>query len=98
LLILYADESGQIVRLVPAEQTRAASVEPGHQLRLPDGAVLSPGRGCEWVVALFSTASLSNQEAAAAVARMLQRRHGCRLSAEAAGLPGVSIQTVQVQR
>lgn len=98
LMVMYVDEAGEIVRLVPAERTHSTSIRPGQQVRLPDGAVLSPGRGCEWVVAFFSTDPLADRQAAQALARMLQDRNGCKLDGSAARLPNATIRIVQVQR
>ena len=98
LMILYADEAAEIIRLFPAKANWAAPLEPGHERRLPDGAVATPGSGCEWVIGLYSEKAFSYQEARLAVGRMLKARNACRLARESLGLEGLDVQVVQVVR
>jgi hypothetical protein len=98
LMILYADEEGEIVRLFPALKPQSAIAAEGKNIRIPDGAELSPGEGCEWVLGLFSDQPFTGDQAREAVGRMLGERKGCRLDASSAKLHGVGIQVIQVNR
>jgi hypothetical protein len=98
LMILYADEEGEIIRLYPALKPHSAAAAEGKNIRIPDGAELSPGEGCEWVVGLFSDRPLTGDSAREAIGRMLGERKGCRLEASSAKLQGVGIQVIQVNR
>lgn len=51
----------------------------GREQRIEDGAQLSEGSGCEWIVALFSDQPL-RESAALEIARdMIAHRSACRL-------------------
>jgi len=98
LMILYADEEGEIIRLFPALEPQSAIADEGKNIRVPDGAKLSPGEGCEWVVGLFSDQPITGDQAREAIGRMLGERKGCRLDASSAKLQGAGIQVIQVNR
>jgi hypothetical protein len=98
LMVLYADEQGEVVRLVPGQSDRSLAVVAGNQVRLADGARTSPGQGCEWVVAMFSERSFSEGEARQAFSRMRAARQGCRLEPRMAELAGVDVQVIRVLR
>ncbi len=98
LMILYIDESGELVRLYPAEDVLSSPVVQGINLSIPDGALVKTGRGCEWVVGIFSRRELSEALLGEAVNRMWARRSSCRLNREAARLDDVDIQVIQVRR
>lgn len=96
LTVLYADGRNAPVRLFPARDPNAAHVVAGTKVAIPDGAVLSAGTDCEWVIGLWSDRSLGSDEAARVVERMVGGRKGCDLAA--AVEPGVAPQVVVVKR
>jgi len=98
LMILYIDESGELVRLYPAEELLSSPVVQGINLSIPDGALVKTGSGCEWVVGIFSRRELSEALLGEAVKKMWARRSSCRLDREAAKLDHVDIQVIQVRR
>jgi hypothetical protein len=98
LMVLYADENGEVVRLVPGLSARSLAVASGEHVRLADGAETSPGQGCEWVVAMFSPRPFTQAEAREALARMREARRDCALDPREAGFAGVEIQVIQVVR
>ncbi len=96
LAIVYVDESQEVVRLHPTDDAFSAPVSPGNGVRLPNGAVINDGRGCEWVVALFSHERLDERGVVSAVKRMVATRSGCELGRS--GLTGVTVQSLGVRR
>ncbi len=96
LTVLYADEKGEVVRLHPSNDGPPQLAEAGTNVRIPDGALISPGQGCEWVIALFSADPLAAQTAIKDGKRMVARRKGCELSPQAA--EGVAVQVLGVKR
>jgi hypothetical protein len=98
LMVGYVDARGEFVRLYPALQEGGAAARAGKDLRLSDGALIIPGQGCEWILGLFSERPIPEPQARLAVRRMWEHRRGCRLDNDAAGLPGVQIQVIQVNR
>jgi len=96
LTILYGEADGDFVRLYPALAGQSAAVEVGSEVRVPDGALISPGQGCEWVVSLFTETPLGAADAEAAVEHMWSTRDGCKLGTH--GLPEAEVQVVEVQR
>jgi hypothetical protein len=98
LMILYMEESGRIVRLYPARSAASGRITIGKNVRIPDGAVLSPGSGCEWIVGLFSEKPLSVDLAKKSVSRMLRLRKGCKLDPGDSRLKKVDLQVIQVIR
>lgn len=73
---LDADGAGILHPLDPSSAVRA-----GERVLLPAGATLTAGDGCEWIVALFSTAPIEADAAQRAVAdaRDLDPTDGCAL-------------------
>jgi len=69
---------------------------PGREVRIPDGAVVGEGNGCEWVIGFWSDEPLLEGAAKTAVARMLAAREGCSLGAPE--LSGVEVRVVGVRR
>ncbi len=98
LLILHIDSTGEIQQLFPAQATQSAAIAAGKKIALPDGAVVSAGKDCEWIVALFAQQDIEPMQAQSALARRFQTRSACRLGAPADKLPGVDIQVFQVTR
>lgn len=54
LMVLYVDDAGEVVRIVPARESRSLAVSAGAELPLPDSAVVGPGEGCEYIVGVFA--------------------------------------------
>ncbi len=79
LTVLFVDDAGEVGKLFPASAKGSAHVQGGTQVRLPDGALLSPGSGCEWVVGLFAPVPLEDDRAVKAVRQMWEARKGCEL-------------------
>jgi hypothetical protein len=98
LTILYVEESLRIVRLYPTLGTPGGQVTLGKNIRIPDGAVLSPATGCEWIVGLFSEQELAEEIAMKSVSRMVKKRRGCTLDAGDSQLKQVAVQVIQVIR
>jgi len=96
LTVLYLDDAGELVRLFPALSQESAALEAGHQVRLPDGALISPGEGCEWVIGIFSRRPVGAVEAEVAARQMWQARQGCRLGE--VKLDQAEVQVLGVQR
>lgn len=96
LTVLYADGHNAPVRLFPARDPNAAHVVAGTKVSIPDGAVLSAGADCEWIIGLFSDRSLAADEANRLAERMVAGRKGCDLAAAAEA--GVEPQVVTVKR
>lgn len=96
LTVLYADGRNPPVRIFPAREPNAAHVVAGSKVAIPDGAALSAGADCEWVIGFFSERSLGSDEAARLAERMVAGRKGCDLAAP--GEPGVDPQVVTVKR
>lgn len=80
LAVLYGDSEGNFVQLFPAQANNSAEIEPGSEIRLPDGAVISPGQGCEWVVGVFSSDAKQRDELQQTLQKMWQNKQGCRLN------------------
>ena len=95
LTVLYADGQGAPVRLFPADAKVSAFVRAGSRVGLRDGAVLSEGSGCEWVVGFFSPEPLTAARAEALARGMVAGRVGCKLAPSGAG---VDARVVTVQR
>jgi hypothetical protein len=53
LTVLFADERAEITRVYPS-RLPAETLPAGVEQPLPDGAVLEPGSGCEWILGIFS--------------------------------------------
>jgi hypothetical protein len=101
LTIMYTDQSGQIVRIFPATADNSAFIEPGDRVRLPDGAKVSTGQGCEWVIGLFSKNNLSDKMSQEIITGMLAERDKCRLKAPDQKLIeqlSIDVQIIQVNR
>ncbi len=96
LTVLYADGHADPVRLFPARSQDAARVQAGNKVSIPDGAVLSGGADCEWVIGLFSDRSITASQAREIAARMVANRHDCTLGSAAD--PSVDVRVVTVRR
>ncbi|MFC1610526.1 zf-HC2 domain-containing protein [Myxococcota bacterium] len=96
LAILYVDGNGDAVRLFPAIEPGSAPIESGEDLRIPDGAVLSPGLGCEWVVGVLSTQAMSESQLGRAVTDMYDGREDCTLGQPSSS--GMDVRVVEVRR
>ncbi len=54
IVILFADEEGQVSQVYPEKGWDR--IDPGVEKALPGGAVMAQGQGCEWLAAFFSHA------------------------------------------
>lgn len=97
LVVLYLDRE-QAVPLVPAAGAESLYVEAGEESSLPDGALITQGKGCEWIVSVFAHEPFSVQEAKDAALRMLDARDGCQLNPNAAKMNNWLIQILEVER
>lgn len=95
LQVLYAGEQ-EVVVIVPSSGGGSVRIEAGREVRLPDGAVVSAGGGCEWFVGLFSRRPIGADEARDTVRRMVTGRSGCSLGE--AHTPDVATWTVGVRQ
>jgi hypothetical protein len=95
LMLLYADAHDAPVRLFPAQGRASAKVQAGERVSVPDGAVLSPGTGCEWIIGFFTRRPLATDEAASIAQRMVSTRQGCTLGTAGAQ---IEAQVVTVNR
>jgi hypothetical protein len=59
LMLLAVDEEGTVTTLHPGQGELSAPIQAGQDVSLPDGAVADEGRGCEWIVAVFSDRPLT---------------------------------------
>jgi hypothetical protein len=102
MMILYADEAGDIVLIYPAQAKTSARIDAGREVRVPDGAVVDPGRGCEWVIGLFSDRPFAIRTAHEVIRRMLEERIGCRIPAripvDMPGMEGAHVHVLRVIR
>ena len=96
LTLLSSDESGQLVRLYPTSAEYSAEVAAGVEVRIPDGAVVGPARGCEWIFALFAPRPIREDAARESLRGMLAARQGCRLGPS--GAQDLLVQTFEVSR
>lgn len=96
LAILYGADSGEVERLYPSGPGPSVAVLAGREVRVPDGAVISAGQGCEWIVGLFSKEPLSSRRAKALVKKMIGGREACTLMDVRD--PGLAVRVVGVQR
>jgi hypothetical protein len=53
LVVLFADERAEVTRVYPS-RLPVETLQAGVEKPLPDGAVLEPGSGCEWIFGIFS--------------------------------------------
>jgi anti-sigma factor RsiW len=90
LMILYAGER-ELVRVFPAATARSAPVAAGREVRIPDGATLSAGTGCEWFFGIWSSRSFDEAEAARRVGALRDRRRGCRVEGSSKGEVNVQV-------
>jgi hypothetical protein len=74
LVVFFSDAGGNISQVFPGGAP--VKVPAGVERPLPDGAVLEPGEGCEWLVALFSTEPLDTEQARRALRRAVRDRDG----------------------
>lgn len=95
LMIWYASET-EAVRIFPAAHAGSERVPPGSELPLRDGATLTPGTGCEWIIGVFSGRPLADADARAVIEGMVARRSACRLTGPSGG--EVATQVVGVGR
>jgi hypothetical protein len=72
LAVLFSDQRGRIVRVFPDRPP--GRVRAGTQWPLPDGAVLEPGEGCEWIVGFFSREPSDVEELGELLRRAVQDR------------------------
>jgi hypothetical protein len=78
LSVLFIDSRENITRVFPGRIP--GRVRPGVERPLPDGAVLEPGEGCEWIVGFFSREPADLEELEALLRRAVQdRRPDCTL-------------------
>ena len=103
MLIFYGEiaDGPQLTRLFPAEgPPGSAPVQAGKAVPVPDGAVVGPGAGCEWVVGLFSEAPIDEAAAQKAVIRWLEQREptAAKCHVEPGELDGVSARIFGVTR
>ena len=95
LTVLYADGHQAPVRLFPARSQDAARILAGNRISIPDGAVLSGGADCEWVIGFFSDRSLSAEQANRIATRMVEARRDCTLGPSADSQVEVRVITVR---
>jgi hypothetical protein len=72
LTVIDRDETGRLTLL-----TDALAIAPGEAVSLPDGAELEPGKGCDWLVAVFSDRPLDRARVEAAVRAAPQVSERC---------------------
>lgn len=95
LVILFSDELGQITRVFPAGPL--VQMPAGVERPLPDGAVLEPGSGCEWIVAFFCKEPVEVNVLNDLLRRAVEaRKPGCILGA--IELDDASLQVVVLRR
>jgi hypothetical protein len=95
LSVLFSDEQGRVVRVFPQGEPRR--VPAGAERPLPDGAVLEPGEGCEWIVAVFSEEPVDPARMAERLRQAVrQRQPDCTLPA--IGGQGDSVQVLILRR
>lgn len=95
LSVLFIDSQGKITWVFPARPP--GRVLSGVERPLPDGAVLEPGKGCEWIVGFFSREPADLEEFETLLRRAVQeRRPDCTLGPME--LEGVSIHALILRR
>jgi len=101
LMILFADPAGAISVLFPAAGEKSAGVLASRDVRLPDGGLLTPGQGCEWIIGLFSLHPFREADVRGPLQTLLARRRGCELTPVEQGkpiLPGFDLQWISIRR
>jgi hypothetical protein len=79
LTVLFGEHQGRFVQLVPAGSKDALSVAAGNEQRLPDGALVSDGQQCEWIIGVFSEQPFLVSDALSVARRMWKSRKRCTL-------------------
>jgi hypothetical protein len=95
LVVLFSDQRGKITRVFPVREP--GWVRAGIQRPLPDGAVLEPGEGCEWIVGFFSQKPSDVEELGEFLRRAVQdRKPDCTLGPMEP--EGISIHALTLRR
>ncbi len=82
IAVFSLDGEHETSLLYPAGGAMSAAIAPGERVPLPDGAIVSRGAGCEWIVAVFSEQSLPVERLTAAISRAEQTSQECHLELE----------------
>jgi len=95
LVVLHVDAEARATVVAPVSGNTPLSVVPGELAPLEDGAVMTPGAGCEWFVAVFSSLPLSPERVAEQVGRADTSRAGCDLAVSVPGARSVRVLPVR---
>ncbi len=95
LMILYADQTGSVTRIFPANRERSAAIVTGQRVRIGDGAQLGEAAECEWLVGLLGRRPFDTREATDLLQARVRARDGCRLGA---GEGDLEARVVRVRR
>ncbi len=94
--LFHLDEVGVITRLVPAASETMLALDPATQAALPDGAILSAGTGCEWLVGFYAQQAIPYQRMIDSLKTSLDHRQGCSLP-HMDNIPA-QVQTISITR
>jgi hypothetical protein len=79
MYLMFADEADTVSTIYPTG--RPVLLPAGVEVALPNGAVLEPGHGCEWIVAVFSSQAVELEDIKQALLQALAvRGEGCQMA------------------
>jgi len=93
LVILFADDRGEVTTLYPSGKPQI--LPPAKQGALPSGAVVEQGSGCEWFVGFFSPNPRPVAELNQSLQRAVKHRRNCTLNLR---LEGVRVDVLEIER
>ena len=80
LMVLYATEKEAPVRVAPALESKALSLQAGTSFRLNDRARVEEASDCEWFVAFWSPREFDEKKAIEVLSPMISGRSQCHLA------------------
>ncbi|MCP4675519.1 MAG: DUF4384 domain-containing protein [Deltaproteobacteria bacterium] len=82
LAVFSLDGEGEASLLYPAEGIKSAAIAANERVPLSDGATVSQGSGCEWIVAVFSHLPLPVDKTAETIRQATRNIKECHLELE----------------
>jgi hypothetical protein len=91
LAVFGLDSRRDITLLYPSNHSRSARIPPADRAPLSDGATVKGGKGCEWLVGVFSDAPLDLNEVAETLRQGTNGRERCDLLVRIPGARSVQV-------
>jgi hypothetical protein len=91
LSVLALDQKGAVTRIYPSKGSKSAFVPKADRTSLSTGALVQEGKGCEWLVAVFSDKPLDLDTLARAIRKAKHAERSCGLALKFAGARTVFI-------